>query len=395
MKDGRSLRVLQVVDTLGMGGAETWLMEMLRLWSKTGDVRMDFLATSGQRGIFDEEATRLGAEIHYIPYARRHLLRFAQRFRQLLKNGRYDAIHDHQDYASGWHFLIGAGVLPPVRVTHVHNPWLHIDANYAISPTRRLTATIGRRLAYRLATHVCGTSEEILHTYKFQRGDARGPTVATVHCGFEIERFNGPYECDRQSVLQEFGWAADAKIVLFAGRLDRELEINHPQNLKNSWFALNVVRLALAKEPRLRLLMAGAGDDARVKLQRHVQEWGLGRQFRLIGVRNDMPRLMRSADALFFPSTQEGLGMVAVEAQAACLPVLASSAVPREAIVIPELFDALRLDEPNARWADALLQTVVKPRPTMEQCRQALLSSPFSIVNSAQRLEEIYKVHLK
>jgi glycosyltransferase involved in cell wall biosynthesis len=111
---------------------------------------------------------------------------------------------------------------------------------------------------------------------------------------------------------------------------------------------------------------------------------------RLIGVRKDIDRLMRAADVLFFPSRQEGLGMVAVEAQAAGLPVLASTAVPRECVVIPELYTALALDEPIEVWAAALFQIMTKPRPPLELCRRALESSPFSIANSARRLEEIY-----
>src|SRR5215469_16749283 len=96
------VKVLQVVDTLGMGGAETWLMEVLRLWSKTGIGKIDFLATSGNPGIFDDEAQQLGAQVHYLRYGRAHLKGFAGKFRELLLDGNYDAIHDHQDYASGW-----------------------------------------------------------------------------------------------------------------------------------------------------------------------------------------------------------------------------------------------------------------------------------------------------
>jgi len=41
-------------------------------------------------------------------------------------------------------------------------------------------------------------------------------------------------------------------------------------------------------------------------------------------------------------------------------------------------------------WAAALFQIMTKPRPPLELCRRALESSPFSIANSARRLEEIY-----
>ena len=53
MKSARSIKALHIIDSFGMGGAETWLMEMLRFWSTTGAVRTDFLLTSGNRGLFD------------------------------------------------------------------------------------------------------------------------------------------------------------------------------------------------------------------------------------------------------------------------------------------------------------------------------------------------------
>ena len=388
MKHGRPIRVLQIVDSLGMGGAETWLMELLRLWSRSEDVQIDFLATSGTPRIFDREARELGAQIHYLRYRRALLPRFAREFYGLVRDGRYDAIHDHQFYISGWHFLMGASVLPPVRVTHLHNPWLQIETNYAVSLSRRLITIVGKRLVRQLATHVCGTSEEILRQYGFQSAQAGRPAVSVVHCGFDVGKFSRSRESDRQSVLCEFRWPEEARVVLFAGRLDQAMEFDHPQNQKNSWFALNAVRAAMEKQPSVRFLLAGAGDHSRQELESRIERWGLKDKMRLIGVRKDMPRLMCAADVLLFPSTNEGLGMVAVEAQAAGLPVLASTAVPRECVVIPELYNALALGEPIELWATALLQVMTKSRPPLELCRRALESSPYSIANSALRLKE-------
>jgi len=390
MKYSRPIRVLQVVDTLGMGGAETWLMELLRFWSRTNTCQIDFLATSGNPGIFDEEARALGATIHYLRYGRAHLSGFVKEFRRILHQGCYDAIHDHQDYASGWHFLLGIGVLPRVRVTHVHNPWLHIESNYAVSSLRRFTAIFGKHLVHQLATDVCGTSEEILCRYGFKPTRTMR-SVCAVHCGFDVGKFNKTRESDRASVLREFCWPDDSQLVLFVGRLDRALEFHHPQNHKNSWFAVHVVRAAVERQPTLRFLMAGAGDGPRRELEKRIEQWGLKEKFRLIGVRNDVARLMHAADVLFFPSRQEGLGMVAVEAQASGLPVLVSTAVPSECVVVPELVHALPLSEPVNIWADALLETMTEPRMPLELCRRALEASGFSIQNSARSLEQIYR----
>jgi glycosyltransferase involved in cell wall biosynthesis len=391
MTTARPLKVLHVVHALGMGGAETWLMEVLRRWSADGLGHMDFLLTGGARDLFDDEAERLGAHLHYVRYGRGDVRAFAGRLRDILRGEHYDAIHDHQDYVSGWHYVLGAGTLPPVRVTHVHNPWMHISANYAVTPSRRTAAYVGKRLVHRFATHVCGTSAEVLRTYGFDEGGRNEPSVAVAHCGIDVAKFSQPREADRASVLCEFAWPADTKLVLGVGRLDRALEFEHPQNHKNSWLALNVARAAHARDSAVRMIMAGGGEPQCKQIAGAIAEWGLQRDLRLAGVRLDVPRLMRAADVLLFPSREEGLGMAAVEAQAAGLPVLASTAVPREAVVVPELFEVLPLTASVEAWADALLQRVAKPRPSLDVCRSALERSPFSIVHSAERLVAIYR----
>jgi glycosyltransferase involved in cell wall biosynthesis len=365
-------------------------MEVLRRWAADGSVQMDFLLTGGQPEIFDDEARALGAKLYYLRYSRAHLSYFVRKYRELLRRGRYHAIHDHADYSAGWRMAMAAGTLPSVRAVHVHNPWLHISANYAVSLGRRLAAMGGKSLVKTLASDVCGTSEEILCRYGFNPGKPGRPRVRVLHCGFDIGRFNAPRERDRADVMAEFGWPADTKMVLFAGRLDRALETTHPQNHKNSWLALQIARTAANMDPLVRLVMAGEGPS-REALIRAVHDWGLGDRLKLVGIRRDMPALMRAADVLLFPSAQEGLGMAAVEAQAAGLPVLASTAVPKEAIAIPSIYEALPLDSPVKTWAERLLEIMDRPRPDHEACRAAIEASDFSIVRSAARLKALYR----
>jgi glycosyltransferase involved in cell wall biosynthesis len=383
------LRVLHVTDTLGMGGAETWMLELARRWAETGAVKMDFLATSGNKGLFDDEVAALGCRVFYLRYARNNITHFATGFRKLLGNAGYDAIHDHSDLAAGWHFLAGLGRLPRVRVAHAHNPLLHMRANYAVSFARKATASVGRTLTLRLATHVCGTSGQTLREYGFEPGRAK-PAVSVLHCGFDIDRYNAPRDQDRLAVRHELGLPSEAKLILFVGRLDRDLAINSPRNHKNSWLAVLIARAAWKSDPDVRLVMAGAGDTQRTAMEAQIAKWGLNDQLRLLGVRRDIGRLMRAADVLLFPSAEEGLGMVAVEAQAAGLPVIASTAIPIEARVIAPLYRAVDLTEPPEVWAKAVLDTIAMKRPSLKECRAALEQSDFSVARSASRLEAIY-----
>lgn len=389
MTEVRPIKVLHVIHALGMGGAETWLMEVLRAWSKGGTGQMDFLATGGERGMFDDEAQRLGARIHYVRYGRAHLLHFARQFRRILQSGQYDAIHDHQDYPSGWHFFLGGGALPPVRVTHVHNPAYQILNNYGVTPGRRLTARIGKTFVARYATHIAGTSRQVITEYGFDAPRFRHIQKAALHCGFNPARFLGDLDALRTSVRREFGWPEGAKIILFAGRIDQSPDVGHPQNHKNSGFAVAVGLECARRDARVRLLLVGATSPAVPILEQRIDTAGFSRCIRFVGIRNDIERLMIASDVLLFPSRGEGLGMVAVEAQAAGLPVLASTAVPRECVVVPELVRFQELGAREARWATDLLELAAQPR-NMREANRRVAASAFAIDNSSRALLRLY-----
>ena len=387
----RPLAVLHVIDGLGMGGAETWLIEVLRRWSRESIGRMDFLATGGTPAIFDDEARALGANVFYVRYGRANLGAFAGDFRRILKAGRYDAIHDHQDFASGWHFLLGNSALPPVRVTHVHNPSYQIRNNYGVTLARRTTAKVGEHLVARYATHITGTSRQVIGEYGFDAKRFERIPRAALHCGFDPARFradDAARSAAREAVRRELDWPAGAAIVLFAGRIDQSPDVGHPQNHKNAGFAVAAGLDALARDPSLHLLFAGAPSPATPVLEQRVAEAGFSARVRFAGVRKDIDRLMLASDVLLFPSRAEGLGMVAVEAQAAGLPVLASDAVPRECVVVPELVRFESLAAGPARWADALIAHARIRR--VPDSNERVAASPFAIDNSVRSLHRLY-----
>jgi glycosyltransferase EpsF len=372
-----------------MGGAETWLMEVLRLWSKTKVCQLDFLATSGHPGIFDKEARQLGAQVHYIRFGRGQLLQFATEFRRILRTGEYDAIHDHQDYASGWHFLMGGDTLPPVRVTHVHNPSYQILNNYGVTVSRRFAAQIGKRLIAHYATHITATSRQVINEYGLDASTFSRIPKAPLHCGFDTARFQGNFAEMKACICQEFGWPQDAKIILFAGRIDDSAELGHPHNHKNSAFAVSVAISCARRDPSVRMLLAGARSRAVPLLEERIAVAGLKESIRFAGIRNDIERLMAGSDVFLFPSRGEGLGMAAVEAQAAGLPVLASDTVPPECIVVPELVHFKKVLLGEEAWAVEVLRLAERPRNNLDANRRVAVSE-FSIEKSCRRLLQLY-----
>ncbi|HEY1750141.1 MAG TPA: glycosyltransferase [Caulobacteraceae bacterium] len=387
----RPLKVLHLIDNLGMGGAEAWLIELLRHWRDAGGtVRTDILATGGRPGVLDDEATALGAAIHYLPFGRRSLATFVAGFRRILREGGYDALHNHQDHASGWHYLAGAGLLPPVRVTHVHNPAYQIRNNYGVSLGRRMTGRVGKALVARYATHIVGTSREAITAFGFDAPAFARTPKAPLYCGIDPRAFVADDQV-RRAVRAEFGWPEDAALVLFAGRFDVSPDLGHAQNHKNSGFATQVAIDCARADERVRFVFAGPFSSATPILRARVEAAGVGDRIVFAGVRRDIGRLMGAASVLFFPSRAEGLGMVAVEAQAAGAPVLASSGVPRECVVVPDLVTFLDLDAEPAVWRETLLRLAHAPRADALDANRRVAASPFAIDHSARMLAELYR----
>jgi glycosyltransferase involved in cell wall biosynthesis len=166
--------------------------------------------------------------------------------------------------------------------------------------------------------------------------------------------------------------------------------MGHPQNHKNSGFAISVGIEAARRDPRVYMLLAGPPSPAVAVLQRRIAQAGLAGRLHFAGIRHDLKRLMYASDVLLFPSRGEGLGMVAVEAQASGLPVLTSTAVPRECSVVPELVRFEPLERGVAEWAKILLAHAARPR-VIADANRLVVSSPFAIENSAAALLKIYK----
>ncbi|MEX2584317.1 MAG: glycosyltransferase family 4 protein [Gemmatimonadota bacterium] len=120
----------------------------------------------------------------------------------------------------------------------------------------------------------------------------------------------------------------EADYLLYFGRLD--------------WFQkgldilLDAMRILVAQRPDLRLRVAGRGKDAQ-RLLDGARSLGIRDNVELIGSVGEAARakLLSGARVLLMPSRFEGFGMVAAEAMAAGVPVVASDAGSLPEVVAP------------------------------------------------------------
>ena len=383
-------RVLHIIHAFGMGGAETWLIELLRYVKKSQKddfPKFDFIITSGQCSILDDVAKKLGARLYYIPLKKGTTLDFIRSFRNLLKKNNYLAIHDHQDFLSGWHFLFGIFYLPKVRITHVHNPSYQIFNNYGVTFFRRLKIRLGAFLVYLFSTDIKGTSYQLLEEYSFTSKRFLNKSPSSLHCSFELNSFRN--NTLNPNIFRELKLEEDDKIILFVGRLDYSLEINNRQNHKNSAFALHV--MAKLPDNNTKLLFVGKNEHIKKEFIELANKLNVFDRIRLLGIRNDVSELMSISDLLFFPSRAEGLGMVVVEAQASGLKVLSSDSVPIESVVIDNLVSRISLKSNMETWVETIQKIIKYPYNKNEFYHDnRWVKSDFNIENSIHKLKNLY-----
>lgn len=130
--------------------------------------------------------------------------------------------------------------------------------------------------------------------------------VSTIPNGVDLERFK-PDPVARQQVRAEIAAAPDELIAVFVGTEWERKGLRHAIE-------------ALAAAPRWWLLVAGSGDEVRVR--QLAQQTGVAARVRFLGLRDDAQRVLAAGDAFVLPTAYESFSLATFEAAACGLPIL-------------------------------------------------------------------------
>jgi glycosyltransferase involved in cell wall biosynthesis len=118
----------------------------------------------------------------------------------------------------------------------------------------------------------------------------------------------------RSGVRRELDLPPDATLICAMARLAAD---------KGHTCLVAAAALILQRFPHITFALAGEGPERSI-IESRIQELGIGRNFRVLGFRKDVARLMTAADIFVHPSLEEGLGTIVLEAGLAGVPIVAS-----------------------------------------------------------------------
>jgi glycosyltransferase EpsF len=366
------VRVLHVFGGMNRGGAETFIMNVLRGLDPAAAV-FDFAVNTAAPCAYDEEIRACGGRLFAHPAPGVVGIRaWCHAFgRTLQLHGPFDVVHSHVHYFSGYVLREAARHLIPIRVAHSHND----HDGRAGTPFRLTYRAYARALLLAWGTHLIGCSERANRSL-FGRRACRQTRM--VRYGIVPEHFD-----DRMTAGEAraaLGLPPTAFVLGHVGRFDVQ---------KNHRGVLEIFRALRGLRPDARLVLAGTGPlMSEVRLL--AAQWGLVDHVRFLGPRSDIPVVLRSLDALIMPSIHEGFPVALVEAQASGVPSLISEAITAEIELGTAPMGRLPLTAAPATWATALLDMFARPRLPWHERSRRIQAAGCDAVSSRRHLLAMY-----
>ncbi len=211
----------------------------------------------------------------------------------------------------------------------------------------------------------------------FGDGWKEDPRWNVLYYGIDFE----PFSQQPTTLRSELGIPENRFVIGHVGRFE-------PQ--KNHAFLLEIARATIERCSRAHFLLIGDGS-LRDAFMARVRDERLEDRFTFVRDCTTVPQHMISAmDCFVFPSLYEGLGLVAVEAQAAGLHCVMSDMVPEEAAVNPDLVTVLSLRSKEP-WAAELARIEQSPSSSKQKDLSLFTKSRFNIDECVARLSATYE----
>lgn len=355
-------RVLYIGMENYLGGIEVFCINFYRVFNPS-EVQIDFIKFS-ESIYFEEEICKKGGTVYKLTHRRKNPLKFYLDLFNFFKNHKeYEIVHIHLNTCS----CIAPVIIPKLYnrkvIVHSHNEWK--GKNKMV----KMRHEIGKKLIPFFSDKYLACSQK---AGEWMFGNKQ---FTVINNAIDTNKFL--FNKNIRTKYRREMSIDDKFVVGNIGRL-------HLQ--KNHEFLLDIFKAVYDKNPNTVLLLVGEGSSRSI-IEEKIAKLGLQESAILLGARSDVPELLQSMDVFVLTSHFEGLGIVAIEAQAASLPCVVANTVPKEAF-ITESIQSIGLDESVDIWAEAILEKMNYKR---EEENNSVKEQGYDIYESVRKLEDIYR----
>lgn len=309
----RKMRVLHLITRLIVGGAqENTIASVERVDPQRYESHLWIGPQTGTEGSLIDNARRRGITLHIIPNLVREIniwkdLLVTIQLARLFRRESFDIIHTHSSKA-GIVGRLAAAMASMPHIVHTVHGWGFHDH---MSPLLRKFYVVLERIMQRWTYPLVSVSNRTTQT-GLKEKIARPEQYRMIRSGIPLKRFF-PDRVRRNSRRRELGIGEEEIVIGSIGRLS-------PQ--KNPFDFLRVASRLLGSHKNLRFIYIGDGP-LRERMEAAKKEANVGNRLLLLGLRNDVPDLLRIMDITIHTSLWEGLPRVIPQSLATGVPVVA------------------------------------------------------------------------
>lgn len=351
------IKVLEVIDSLGSGGAES-LLKNFALEAKKNNLFNIEIATLFSNAIFKEEIKNAGIPVCELGLTFKYNLIGIIKLIKLIKKRKYNIIHVH---------LFPADIFAALASLFLPKDIVWIFSEHSVY-NRRRTFKIFKILdnfTYSRYSKIICVSKQVEFALISWMPSVKGKTNILPNA-IPIPKFLNPCPVKTYDIL-------------FVGRLIHAKGVD---------ILLKAIKILKNKYSRnLKIAIVGEGS-LKENLNNLAVEFGVNGEVEFLGVRKDIEELMVSSKIFVLPSRWEGFGIVIIEAMSNMLPVIATNVggIPeliengKEGILVPpENSKAL------ARTINSLLEN--------EELREKLSQAAYKKVREKYSID-VYSIHM-
>ena len=300
-------------------------------------IQFDFAVTADKECAYDEEILSLGGRIIRYPRYRvyNHISYSIWWNRFFANNTEYKVVHGH----------IGSTASIYLSIAKRHNCYT-IAHSHSVGELKSLHDYIYKVYSYStrfIADYFIGCSKKALISRYGQKVYNNTDISMILKNSIDTKKYRYSPELCAQ-VKQELGIEDYEFIIGTVGRFTEA---------KNTFFIVDIIHDLKKTGVKFKFVWAGDGE-LKNKVEQYIKEKELQNDIILLGIRNDINRVIQVFNAFILPSKFEGLPMVGVEAQAAGIPLLCSDQVTKE-IQLSDCVKFLPITDTEC-WVKALLE---------------------------------------
>jgi glycosyltransferase involved in cell wall biosynthesis len=358
-----------ITHDLALGGLQQVIVNLCRTVNR--DIFEPQVLCLRALGDYTADIQQLGICVHLIPQKKNGVDYFAfLKVAKILKRERIEVIHTHntQPFMDGTIGAILAGVKTRIHTDHARDfpdKRRYMFAEWFLSHFVRKVVAVSEHTARNLMSYEKISQKKIM----------------VIPNGIDGSAFS--ISLDKQKKRDELDITNKGPIIGIGVRLSEQ---------KGITYLLHAMPQIIKKFPDCTLVIAGRGPLEET-LKKEAESLEIMNNIRFIGMRLDIPELLKLFDVYVLPSLWEGLPMVLLEAMAAGCPVVATD-VGGVASVIKNRVTGLLIKPRNFdEIADAVSNVLIDQKLRLDIVTNSLIvfRERFDAKIMTSQYERLYK----